>query len=486
MSHRVLVVEDSRAINELVCETLQARGFLCDSAFDGEEALRTFRRLQPDAVVLDLNIPRMHGIEVLRAIKAGHPFTVVVVLTGHGSDQTAMQALKMGADDYLTKPVRQGRLAHALQVHIERAGLQKSLELPAGCPAGLEDRHLSRVFFHAPPALLHVDGDLAIRAVNRAAARLLGRTPEQLKGGSLGAVVAPEVRAGWLAAVQRDAAGPQGYEGEVHVVRGSEVFPAQATAVAGPDPGHLVLCLRDLTRQKLWEERFFESKKLASLGRVVEGVAHEVRNPLISIGGFARKLLEQAAPDSRDRSYLGVVVHEVERLERMVHDIEGYVAFSRQNRPRFAPVSLTEVLRTSVERHVDGNGSIQVSFESPEELPCLYADSALMAELFDGLVENAADAMPGGGRLAVSLRLVDGWLQTRLADTGVGIAADDLEEIFDPFFTSKTSGAGLGLAKAYLIVEDHSGTIDFESTVDQGTTCTVSLPLDRRKVARGR
>ena len=486
MSHTVLVVEDSQAINELVCETLRASGFACESAFDGEEALRTFRRMQPDAVVLDLNIPKVHGIEVLREIKGEYPFTVVVVLTGHGSDQTAMQALKLGADDYLTKPFRQAKLAQVLQVHIERAGLQQSLDLPVGCPGELEDHHLSRVFFHAPSALVHADEGQVIRAVNRSAARLLSLPPEQLIGRSLGDVVAPDVRAGWIDAVERDAPTPQGYEGEVHMVRGSEVFPAHATAVAGPEPGHLILCLRDLTREKVWEERYFESKKLASLGRVVEGVAHEVRNPLISIGGFARKVLEQAAPGSRDRSYLGVVVHEVERLERMVHDIENYVMFSRQNQPRFAPVCLTDVLRASVHRHVNGGGTIEVAFDSPEDLPCLYADNALMQELFDGLAENAADAMPGGGRLAVSLRLVDGWVQTRLADTGVGISADDLEEIFDPFFTSKTSGAGLGLAKAYLIVEDHSGTIDFESTVDQGTTCTVSLPVDRRKVVRGR
>jgi len=484
MSHKVLVVEDSAAINELVCENLRASGFACETAFDGEEALRTFHRVQPQAVVLDLNIPKLHGIEVLRQIKGEQPFTVVVVLTGHGSDQTAMRALKLGADDYLTKPFRQSKLGQILQVHIERAGLQQSLDLPAVCPGDVEDQHLSRVFFHAPSALLHADERLVIQAVNRAAARLLACTPERLIGGALEDLVSADVRAGWIAAVQRDATTPQGYEGEVHVGRGGEVFPAHVTAVSGPAPGHLILSLRDLTRQKVWEEHYFESKKLSSLGRVVEGVAHEVRNPLISIGGFARKLLEQTAPNSRDRSYLGVVVNEVERLERMVHDIEEYVAFSHQNRPSFAPVLLTEVLRESVRRHVNGDGTIDTTFESPDDLPCLYADSALMRELFDGLIENATDAMPGGGRLAVSVRLVDDWVQTRVADTGVGISSDDLEEIFDPFFTSKTSGAGLGLAKAYLIVEDHSGTIDFESTVDRGTTCTVTLPLDRRKVVR--
>lgn len=485
MSHAVLVVEDSRTINELVCESLRAGGFVCHAAFDGEEALRRFQELRPQAVVLDLNIPKIHGMEVLRRIKRENPFAVVVVLTGHGSDQTAMQALKLGADDYLTKPFRQARLAQVLQVHIERSSLQKELDLPGCSPGTAAEPQLGRVFFAAPAALLHADTERLIQAVNRAAARLLGCTPEQLVGRDLGELVAPEVRVGWLTAVQRDALTAKGYDGEVHVQRGNKVFPAHVTAVEGPDPGHLIVCLRDLTHQKLWEERYVESKKLASLGRVVEGVAHEVRNPLISIGGFSRKLLDHAAEGSREHSYLGVIVHEVERLERMVRDIEDYVAFSRQNRPSFGPVCLDEVLGASVARHVNGNGAIRVTSEGPAELPALYADGALMSELFDGLVENAVDAMPGGGQLTISLRLVDGWVQVRVADTGVGIAPEDLEEIFDPFFTSKTSGAGLGLAKAYLIVEDHGGTIDFESTVSQGTTCTVSLPVDRRKVARG-
>jgi len=130
------------------------------------------------------------------------------------------------------------------------------------------------------------------------------------------------------------------------------------------------------------------------------------------------------------------------------------------------------------------SAGVRLHGDAVEAVPPVFGDPELLAELFHGLVENACEAMPGGGDLTVQARQVDTWVQVRVQDTGIGIPEEDLDAIFDPFFTSKTAGAGLGLAKAYLIVEEHSGTIDFESVVGKGTVCTVSIPVDRRVVPR--
>ncbi|GAB4271356.1 MAG: hypothetical protein Kow0092_26070 [Deferrisomatales bacterium] len=483
---KVLVVEDSRTINDLVAESLETAGYRCVRAFDGQEALEVFGAETPDAVVLDLSLPRVHGLEVLRRVKEARPFTVVIVLTGHGSEQTAFKALQSGADEYIRKPFREARLLESLQLHLDRADLQKCLDVQGPCPAHVEERFLARVFFDAPAALVHVDPSGTIRAVNRAASRLLARSPDQLLGTALGRLVGEDVREGWVAAVRRGAAAPAGYEGEVWVEGAAGPFPARVLAVERPEPGHLIVALKDLTRQKELEKRYFESKRLASLGRVVEGVAHEVRNPLISIGGFARKLAEAPGQDPKTARYLGVILSEVERLEQMVRDIEAFVQFSSHRRTRVASMDAAEILQGCVSRvreEAERSG-IEVSLALPEGLPRIYADPALVRELFDGLIENALEAMSDGGRLAVDARVVDNWVQVRVEDTGVGMSEKDLEEIFDPFFTSKTSGTGLGLAKAYLIVEEHAGTIDFESQLGEGTVCTVSLPIDRRRVPR--
>ncbi len=484
---RVLVVEDNRLVGDLVTDVLEDAGYHCARAHDGEEAVRMLTAGPPDAVVLDLNLPRLHGLEVLRHVRQHSPDVVVVVLTGHGSEQTALQALRQGANDYLTKPVCVETLLETLQIHLERADLHRCACTARCFPSEVEEHTLARVFFEAPTALVSVDPEDRIRVVNRAAVRLLARAPEDLLDRPVADLVCKEVRSGWLDAVRRDAATACGYEGEVHVDGGGGRFPAGVVAVEQPDPGWLIVGFRDLARQKALEKHYLESKKLAGLGRVVEGVAHEVRNPLLAIGGFARKLGRALDGDETAGRYLDVILSEVERLERMVRDIEAYVAFSRENRPHFEPVDLGRVIEgclAAVAGRARRQG-VQVLPDLPPALPRVYADRALLGELFGGIVENALDAMPSGGQLRIALGTGDNWVQVRVADTGVGIPEDDLEEIFDPFFTSKTSGAGLGLAKAYLIVEAHSGTIEFDSRVGKGTTCTVALPVDRREIPRG-
>jgi signal transduction histidine kinase len=170
----------------------------------------------------------------------------------------------------------------------------------------------------------------------------------------------------------------------------------------------------------------------------------------------------------------------------MVSDIEGYVEFTKHHRPCFRPLTLADVLVTVLGEAAPRlrAADIRLDFTPPAGLPGIYGDPELLHTLFFGLVENACDAMPQGGQLSLEVLHCDPWAVVRIRDTGVGIPEADLAEIFDPFVTSKTTGAGLGLAKAYIIVEEHSGRIEFDSQVGRGTTCTVSLPIDRRRVPR--
>jgi signal transduction histidine kinase len=487
MGRRLLVVEDSKVVSGLVTDALVRHGYECLQAFDGLEALRHFESEHPDALILDLNIPQLHGLEVLRHVKRNRPHTVVVVLTGHGSEQTAIQAVKLGADDYLTKPFREQSLVESLDAHLRRAQLQRETAAVSAPPEGAGDRHLARVLFEAPVAIVQATGPGAtISAVNREAARILGRSPSDLLGQGLEALAAEEIRGHWLAAVRREAGSVRGYEGEIHLAGPGGPIPASVLAVERPNPGDLLLVVRDLTRQKAFERRYFESKKLASLGRVVEGVAHEVRNPLVSIGGFARKLREGFEEKTRQGRYLDVIISEAERLEQMVHDIEEFVQFSKQSRGQFGPVEVAPLLRETLAGigEAAARAGVRIHREALEPVPPVYGDRSLLRQLFQGLVANACEAMPGGGDLSVQTRQVDSWVQVRVEDTGIGIPEEDLDAVFDPFFTSKTAGAGLGLARAYLIVEEHSGTIDFESSLGKGTVCTVSVPVERRSVPR--
>lgn len=487
MSVKALVVEDSRSLNELVSEALGLAGFECVSAYDGAEAVAVFEAERTDVVVLDLNLPKIPGIEVLKRIKQINPFAVVVILTGHASEQSAVQAVKLGADDYLPKPVKFQELIASINRHLKRALQEREIEHRESWPGEVVDHWLGRIFFDAPSALMHIDPAGEIRTVNKAAATLLGCKPEELLGASVCELVNENVRVGWYDAVKRTAATGRGYEGELLVTGWDNNFPAKVTAVEKPEKGHLILSIYDLTKQKALERQFFETQKLSSLGRVVEGVAHEVRNPLISIGGFTRKLLEAAQDDSREKRYLNVVLTEVGRLERMVHDIEDYVAFTQRRESSFSEVDLGEMVGEVVEKvelNGFGKGEVATNFEVKGDCPVVFGDRKLLGEVVEIIIENAHDAMTEKGCVQVVVDNVDSWVNIRVEDTGVGIKEEDLDAIFDPFFTSKTSGAGLGLAKAYMIIDDHHGDIRYSSKEGEGTVCTVILPMDRRKVRR--
>ncbi len=491
MSDRILIVDDNKPLNDLVGEMLAKEGFDCIQAFDGVEAIDVFNENRPEAVILDLNLLNLPGLEVLRKIKATSPFTVVIILTADSNKQNAVMALKLGADGYLTKPVQRGELLAALGRNLSRARREREVDRHAQWPDEVLDHWMGRILLDAPAALIHVDPANRIRLINRSAARMLGYKPEELYGNDLAGLLPARVGERWVAVLRSDAAKKErGYDGEQFLVRSSgEEFPAHIQAVERPDKGHILICLMDLTQQKALEKEYFEAKKLASLGRVVDGVAHEVRNPLIAIGGFTRKLRRQSGVGSQERGYFDIIVKEVERLERMVSDIERYVNFAQTRKKAFESLNLVEVVRQTFEvvrerMNPEQDGITEKLDISLDELNVI-GDLGLLGELFDGLIENAYDAMVNeGGTLTVNVDNIDGWVRTTVSDTGEGIDEKDMADIFDPFFTSKTSGAGLGLSRAYLIVEDHSGHIQFKSRKGEGTTCTVTLPVDRRRIKR--
>jgi len=479
---KILVVEDSRTQNDFIAQALGQYGYECFQAFDGVQALSAFKEHEPNGIILDLNIPKVHGFEVLQRLKRNYPYAVVIVLTGHGSAQTALQALRLGADDYLTKPIHISSLIESLHINIRRSELMEEVDVVPKCPTEIEQK----IYFEAPAALVFVNESGKICSANRAAARLLGLTLDELRGRDASLLVSESIRLRWLDTVKEEALAHGMYKGEVKLAGATHTFPASVVAVAKPDQRNLIMELRDLTRQKDMERRFYESKKLASLGRVVEGVAHEVRNPLISLGGFARKLRKGFGDETNEARYVEVILSEVKRLEQMVNDIENFVQFSSHRSACISPFDLREILNESIASVTNRLDVKELSIvkDFHKGVLRIFADHSLMKELFEGLIENAVESMPSGGVLTVRCCLEGGWVQVRVEDTGVGISPDDIDEVFDPFFTSKTSGAGLGLAKAYLIVEEHAGTIDFESGLGRGTTCTVNLPVDRRRVPR--
>jgi signal transduction histidine kinase len=218
---------------------------------------------------------------------------------------------------------------------------------------------------------------------------------------------------------------------------------------------------------------------------VVEGGAHEVRNCLTSLGGFAHRLRKVTTGNPDAEQFTKIILDDVERLERMVWQIEDYLRFSKFYSFRFDTVDVPEVIGKAHDRvlsEVPPATKIAVAFtmKTPKNLPEITADPSAVEEIFYNLLLNAYEAMPSGGRLTVTVKNLTSAVSVAIADTGVGIRTEDLSEIFTPFFTSKMSGAGMGLSKVYLLVEEHRGSVSVSSDPAKGSVFEVVLPVERR------
>jgi PAS domain S-box-containing protein len=245
----------------------------------------------------------------------------------------------------------------------------------------------------------------------------------------------------------------------------------------------IVFVVHDLTEQKRMQRRLLESQKLASLGKLVEGVSHEIRNPIVTLGGYARRLKRTFERDHSAQEYIGIILEEVERMESMLKDVEEYLQFAQAHRPSFTRVNLQDIMK-GVIGGLSLPDNVLLEEVYPSEGPYIYGNPRRLHELFYHLLENSIEAMPGGGCLRMAIEQTDHQARVCIEDSGVGIPKHDIPNMFSPFFTTKTKGAGVGLAKVYIIVDEHSGMIDVQSVIERGTTFTLTFPRDRRQRPR--
>jgi two-component system, NtrC family, sensor kinase len=226
------------------------------------------------------------------------------------------------------------------------------------------------------------------------------------------------------------------------------------------------------------DAQLFRSEKLASLGKLAAGVAHEINNPLTGILTNSSLLLEDLPPGDSRREDVDVIVKETIRCREIVKRL---LDFAKQTKPQKRSTNVNELIDKIIllVRNQALFRNIDIQRHLAPELPDILADPDQMQQVFINIILNAADAMAKGGKLVIrsSLATSGDALVVSFTDTGPGIAEENRERIFDPFFTTKEHGTGLGLSISYGIVEQHGGTIAVDSTVGQGSTFTVELPV---------
>ncbi len=255
-----------------------------------------------------------------------------------------------------------------------------------------------------------------------------------------------------------------------------EMFAAQAgqAIVAAETYQELQQKLEELEKT---QQKLLRQARLAAVGEMAARVAHEIRNPLTTIGGFARVVIRDATDVEKNRQSARVIVEEVDRLELILGNL---LSFTRPHKPALQPVDVNDVLEDTRALVVDDFDGRPRRLELDlGELPPTLGDRGQLKQVFINLAKNAAQAMPEGGRLRITSAVEGDEIRVAFADEGHGIPEGIAADIFEPFFTTRTVGSGIGLAVTRQIVEDHGGRLEVSSREEEGSTFTVVLPVRR-------
>jgi len=506
---KVVIIDDEADIREVTALSLTDAGYRVETAADGRAGLDLVASAAPQIVVTDIRMPRMDGLEVLAKIKGAGSQAEVIVVTAFGEMDLAIQALRLDASDFITKPINDESLHLALnrarerylsrkQVRdytglLEKENARTAQELSAtiAVQKSLTENALDGI------ASFNHEGGLV--SVNPSLVRMLGYTGE----GALGQKTLDDLFSPGAAPAFREqlAGGRFGgrnrlflYETALVAADGQPV-PVQVSAVGlGETTSEIeTICFfRDLRevvaleREVADQARILHQDKMMSLGRLAASVVHEINNPLSGILNYLRlmsRILSKGSLDAgrqaRFGDYLELVERETDRCSRIVSNL---LTFSRKTPPSREQIDFIDLVERCVvlSRHKLELHDIAVSHRVADNLPPVLGDANQLHQCIINLIFNAIDAMPDGGTLDLSVGTDPDFAGAVIAvkDSGIGISNNDRGRIFEPFFTTKDKGygVGLGLSTVYGIMESHRGRVDVDSGPGRGTTFFLKLP----------
>jgi two-component system sensor histidine kinase PilS (NtrC family) len=325
--------------------------------------------------------------------------------------------------------------------------------------------------------LVTVDLEERVLTINATAEELLGADAPAAAGRSVDALLpglATRIkRLAPRATLRRSDLSLAGANGKPARVLGISVSPLR------DDHDHVigrVVNFQDLTELRALEDHARRTERLATVGQLAAGIAHEIRNPLASISGSVELLAQAPRVNDDEKALMAIVVREIERLDLLINELLEYANPRPRTLVSFELVGLLDEV-VQVMRQDRSRGEVRIETELPGDPVTLTADPAQLRQVVWNLCRNAAEAAAGGGgTVRIRASAGDDHVTVEVEDDGQGIAPDLLARIFDPFFTTKKQGTGLGLATSHAIVTEHGGTIDVRSDAGRGTRFIVRLP----------
>ncbi|HNQ93289.1 MAG TPA: response regulator [Anaerolineales bacterium] len=518
----ILVVDDEPGIASLCKRILDRSSYEVTALTDPSIAINYLQQNRYDLLLVDIRMPEVDGFDVISRAKIAQPEIAVLVMTGFGTVETAIRALRQGVDGLLLKPFENsGELLESVrQAFIDNQRKRDTARVQALRPLfnvteslfaetdlnKLLDLILSAIREHlhcTHAAIFQVkDGQVATIAQigsplpvgeNTAAANLIDQVNEDgnpfiihatgpgeqetqtlLSDLGLGsAILIPIARSNIhnVLVAGRDAA--------VSQFRGADLelfFVLARQAIVAMENARLYADLREYVRRvEESQQALLRAEKMAAAGRLTASIAHEVNNPLQSVQNCLHLAGHEDVPPEKRREYFDLARTE---LDRLMKTMQRMLDFYRPGASRVEEVDILELLKHVINLTSQqlGQRNIQMITDLPESLPMIYVVSGQIQQIFFNLILNALDAMPMGGELKISARPKNRGIELIFADNGPGIPETQRNNIFEPFFSTKDGGTGLGLTVSYNIVTAHGGTLDLVDRKEPGACFRLFLP----------
>lgn len=504
----ILVVDDEKSIRITLREFLRNEGYAVEVAEDVDQALDLLKQTEFDVVVTDIILPRINGVDLLKAIRAISSNIQVIMMTGEPTVETASESLRQGAFDYLYKPISKTAIIKSVRnaLHIKelsdekirleeekRQYLMNLEEIVEERTKALQqsEARLRVILDSVPVAVMMISADKhKIVDVNPKMALMSGLTRESLIGTMCHESVCPFSYSDC----------PFKSFGEINVTFEHILQHADKTEIPVlktisnltlGEQNYFMISMVDISERKKLEKQLVQAQKMEAIGSLAGGIAHDFNNILASVIGFTELALDREIEGSQQHSNLNSVLTASLRAKDLVHHI---LTFSRQSDTEKKPVMVhllvkeaLKLLRASLPSTIQINESIQTE-------SVVLGDSTQIHQVIMNLCTNAFHAMKETGGI-LSIKLEDMQVEPKgemnnqdlrpglytvlsITDTGHGMSAEILNKIFDPFFTTKNKGegTGMGLSIVHGIIHAHEGAVFAESIPGETTCFTVYLP----------
>lgn len=525
----VLTIDDERVIRESFKNFLEDYDYEVLEAENGKTGLEIFKSKNPDLILVDLRMPEVDGLEVLEKVRLHSPDTPVIVVSGTGIISDAIEALRLGAWDYLLKPiVDMSVLLHSIEKNLERSRLirenrayQKHLEtevakrtreLEAANKDLLREIALRKktefslrenekkyrgYIENAPYGVFVIDGQGKYVEVNNAACQVTGYSKEELIGMVILGMIHKDFQEKSRKHFKRLIKSGHDACEIIFLCKDGSKIDMLVETVKLSENRFIAFC-KDLTEIKqaeaqrlVLESQLRQAQKMESIGTLAGGIAHDFNNILSSIIGYTELTIDDLPAGSIERKNLSSVLKAGERAKNLVSQI---LTFSRQSEQVHVPVQIHLIIKEALKLL---RSSLPATIEIRQNIVntgYVMADPTQIHQVVMNLCTNAFHAIQdSGGVLNVSLSMKDineansarfpelspvPHIELCVKDSGSGMKQDVLERIFEPYFTTKEKGkgTGLGLAVVHGIVKAHNGSVSVESTYGKGSSFYVRLP----------